>query len=1027
MQQNTEYDLLVIEATPGGVGFSFCVILSFHEDIAIKTLTKIILGIVTIVGVALSPLRGQEPDSRPNVLFIAVDDINDWVGVLGGNSQARTPNLDGLSKRGVLFTREYCAAPACNPSRVALLTGIRPSTSGMYFNKQKFRKMLPNAVTLPQHFAKQGYRVIGGGKIFHNGNPDPRSWQWYLKHQLDPIDRGASQKELPGNYRWKPINEGGDEAMGDYQVVRWTEQEFAKAPVKPTFMAVGLYRPHMPWMVPKKYFDQYPLESIKLPKTNPDDLADLPSAGRWFATHRGFHEKIVRLDQWKSAVRGYLASIAFSDAMLGQLLDAFDKSPWKDNTIIVLWGDHGMHLGKKQHWTKYALWEKSTRTPMMIIAPGVTKTEQRCDTPVSLLDIYPTLLPLCGLPEKDGQEGTSLLPQLRNPRADRDAPAITTFSPDNHAVRLGHWRYIQYADSSEELYDHRDDPHEWNNLATDERHAALKQQLASHLPEFNKSHNVPSKWKLPDHFFGAASAVRQNTEYDLVVIEATPGGVACAVRAACEGLNVALVNRTEHLGGILSSGLGVWDTLWEGKRSPVYDELRQSIFDYYGATYGENSQQYRDTLPGKSGHTNGKIEPHVVENLITNLVAREPNITLLKGYIPVAAERDGRRLAEVTIRNPKGPETVRIRAKVFADCSYEGDLLPLVKTDYRFSRESRDEFDDPHAGKIYMRKSDRRSGLITEEQWKAHQDLPLRKFRGFQEILQPESAGEGDHNVQAFNYRTILTSDPANRMPIEKPQGYDAEAVKNLEFMKGHPISNAKIRLNRPQLVGLHQAYVEGDWETRQKVMDAHWNATIAKLYFLQNDPSVSEGARAYWKKYGLPKDEFSDNGHRPYENYVREGRCLDGRYVLTQHDVMPVSGTTLPPKHRDAIAMTDWYMDSHAVTAGGVPDSLDEGKMMLHAEAWPGQIPYRCLLPRDLDNLLVPVCLSSSHVAWGAIRLEPTWMQTGEAAGYAAALAIHRRLDPATIDSAKLVAVLQANGFLIDFYGQEKNLGGEE
>jgi hypothetical protein len=175
----------------------------------------------------------------------------------------------------------------------------------------------------------------------------------------------------------------------------------------------------------------------------------------------------------------------------------------------------------------------------------------------------------------------------------------------------------------------------------------------------------------------ASPTVQQDTEYDLVVIEGTPGGVACAVRAAREGLNVALVNRTEHLGGILSSGLGVWDTLWEGKRSPVYDELRQSIFDHYKTTYGEKSQQYRDALPGKSGHTNGKFEPHVVEKLITNLVAREPNITLLKGYIPVAVRRDGRRLTEVTIRNFKGTETIRIRAMIFADCSYEGDLLPL--------------------------------------------------------------------------------------------------------------------------------------------------------------------------------------------------------------------------------------------------------------------------------------------------------------------------------------------------------------
>ena len=508
--------------------------------------------------------------------------------------------------------------------------------------------------------------------------------------------------------------------------------------------------------------------------------------------------------------------------------------------------------------------------------------------------------------------------------------------------------------------------------------------------------------------------------YDLAVFEATPAGAACAVRAAREGLQVALTNRTDHLGGILSSGLGVWDTLWEGKRSPVYDGLRQSIFDHYRTHYGETSSQYRAALPGKSGHTNGKFEPHVIEQLITDLVAGETNITLLKGYIPVAATRDGRRLTHVTIRQFNGAESIRIPAKIFADCSYEGDLLPLAKTEYSVGRESRDEFDEPHAGKIYMRATDQRPSLITDDQWQAHQLLPLRKFAGYQEILQPESTGAADRNVQALNYRTILTSDPANRIPIAQPTDYDPEFLKTLEYGSVvQPIPNQKICWNRPQLVGPHQAYVYGDWKTRQAVMDAHWNATMSLLWFLQHDPSIREQMREYWRRYGLPRDEFRDNGHRPYEIYVREARRLRGRYILTQHDIMPVPGTTLPPKHCDAIAMTDWYMDSHAVTKGGVRGSLDEGKMMLHAETWPGQIPYRCLLPPDLDNLLVPVCLSTTHVAWGAVRLEPTWMQTGEAAGYAASLAIQEKREPATIDVTKLVATLEANGFLIDFHEQ--------
>lgn len=511
--------------------------------------------------------------------------------------------------------------------------------------------------------------------------------------------------------------------------------------------------------------------------------------------------------------------------------------------------------------------------------------------------------------------------------------------------------------------------------------------------------------------------------YDVVVVEGTPGGVACAVRAARQGCRVLLVNRTDHLGGMLSSGLGVWDTLWEGRRSPIYDTLRQGLFDHYRATYGEDSPQYRHALPDKSGHRNGKFEPHAIEKLITDLVAAESNIEVLKGYVPIAAQRDGRRLTGITVQQFRGADTKQIRGKVFADCSYEGDLLPLANVKYGVGRESRDEFHEPHAGVIYLRRTEQRTPLVSAAQLEARESLPLRKFKGFQETLSPESTGAGDSNVQAFNYRTTLTSDPANRVPIEKPRDYDPAKLADLEYSsRVRPIPNQKLSWNRPQLVGPHQAYVEGDWDARQAVMDAHWDATMALLWYLQHDPNVPKKERAYWLKFGLAKDEFADNGHRPYEIYVREARRLRGRYVLSQRDLMPKQGTQVP-KHADAIAMTDWYMDSHAVTKGSVRGSLDDGKMMLHAETWPGQIPYRCLLPVDLDNVLVPVCLSSTHVAWGAVRLEPTWLQTGEAAGYAAAMAIENDQPPEGIDVPRLVDTLRANGFLIDFYTQQHEM----
>lgn len=525
---------------------------------------------------------------------------------------------------------------------------------------------------------------------------------------------------------------------------------------------------------------------------------------------------------------------------------------------------------------------------------------------------------------------------------------------------------------------------------------------------------------LPDLASGneLADAV-QKRAFDLVVVEATPGGIATAVRAAREGLQVLLVNRTQHLGGILANGLGVWDTEYEGKRSPIYDEVRAGIMEHYRKTYGDNSPQYQAALPGSSGHTNGRFEARVAEQILTALVAREANITVLKGHVPVQLAREGRMLTRLHLQAwNQDSAPIPVSAAMFADCSYEGDLLPLAQVAYRVGREARNEYLEPHAGRIYMRSSktppDESTALLAEK----HDRLNLRKFPGFQEIVQSESTGEGDSNVQAFNYRTTLTSDPANRIPVTRPADYDPEFLKTLEFGSiVSPLPNQKIGWNRPQLVGPHQAYVEGDWKTRQAVMDRHWNATMGLLYFLKNDPSVSEERRKFFGAYGLAKDEYADNGHRPHEFYVREARRLKGRYVITQHDLMLKADADRAPVHTDSIAFAEWYMDTHACTPGKIGNSLDEGKMMLHHETFPAQIPYRSLLPVELDNLVVPVCLSATHVAWGSIRLEPIWMQVGESAGYACALAKELKSTPGQISPTRLVRHMAGRQSMISFF----------
>ncbi|MFN9085812.1 MAG: sulfatase, partial [Acidobacteriota bacterium] len=276
-----------------------------------------------------------------------------------------------------------------------------------------------------------------------------------------------------------------EEAMGDFQVVDWVVQQMNTPRDQPLFLACGLYKPHLPWYVPQKYFDLFPLDSIVLPKINGDDLDDVPPIGRKYAKPDGDHKLITGAGQWKQAVQAYLACIAFADAQLGRLLDAYEKSPFRQNSVIVLWSDHGWHLGEKLHWRKFSLWEEATHNVLMVVAPGVTKPGSRCDRTVSLMDVYPTLVDLCGLPARQELEGVSLRPLLADPKAKWERPAVTTYFRNNHSVRSEEWRYIRYEDGKEELYDHKQDPLEWKNLAADPKLSAVKEKLARWLPATN--------------------------------------------------------------------------------------------------------------------------------------------------------------------------------------------------------------------------------------------------------------------------------------------------------------------------------------------------------------------------------------------------------------------------------------------------------------------------------------------------------------------------------------------------------------
>lgn len=435
---------------------------------------------------------------KPNVLFIAIDDLRDWVGYLHHNEQTRTPNIDRLAKMGTAFTRSYCAAPVCNPSRAALMSGMRPSTTGVYGNETDWRKIIPEDKPLTAAFRKGGYFVCGAGKIYHESFKRTSEWDDYLEKAgggkaENKLSKNAKDKGV-GGIRFAPLD-CEDSELEDYKITDYGIEQLGKAHEKPFFLAVGLHKPHMAWNVPQKWYDIFPLESIQLPPYKEDDLADIPPAGIAMAKPDGDHKTMLESGRWKEAIQAYLAATAYTDMNIGRLLDAFDKSPEKDNTIIVFWCDHGWHLGEKHHWRKFALWEEATRAPLLWVVPGLTKPGSICERTVDFMSIYPTLMDVCGLPKPAHVEGPSIRPLLADPAAAWTTPALTTHGFNNHGVRNEGWRYIRYANGDEELYNEATDPNEWTNLAKDPQYDSTKAELAKSLPATNQKSPGPDAAK----------------------------------------------------------------------------------------------------------------------------------------------------------------------------------------------------------------------------------------------------------------------------------------------------------------------------------------------------------------------------------------------------------------------------------------------------------------------------------------------------------------------------------------------------
>ncbi len=465
-------------------------------------------GISTLLLLLVFSTLRLDAAEKPNVLFLAVDDMNDWIGCMDTTPSALTPNLDRLASRGVVFTNAHTAGVFCAPSRAAIFTGQFASTTGCYRTSNYFVDH-PEIEPLQVSFSKAGYNTFGAGKLFHHpvGAVDVRGWsEFFLRNQTQreggwPLDSWSTETPFPSPFpssvynrdqeitgglflEWGSIPNDREEEMADTIRINWAVDKLNEKHEEPFFLGVGIYAPHFPNYCPEKYFDLYDPKQIPLPPYKPGDLDDLPAKIRKMKEARSrIHQKLESLNAVGDAIHGYLACMSYADAMMGRVLDALAASPYADNTVVVLWSDHGYHHGEKGDWGKHTLWERTSNVPFIWAGPGIASGRES-DVTVSLIDMYPTLVDLCGLAKPHQTlEGESLVIALADPGAatDRDV-FLPHMNPGEYAIINRDWRYIRYGDDGEELYDVQADPNEWNNLADEPQHNGLKAQMRKSAP-----------------------------------------------------------------------------------------------------------------------------------------------------------------------------------------------------------------------------------------------------------------------------------------------------------------------------------------------------------------------------------------------------------------------------------------------------------------------------------------------------------------------------------------------------------------
>ena len=526
--------------------------------------------------------------------------------------------------------------------------------------------------------------------------------------------------------------------------------------------------------------------------------------------------------------------------------------------------------------------------------------------------------------------------------------------------------------------------------------------------------------------------------FDLVVCGATAPGIIAAVRAARGGLRVALVASGPKLGGSLPS-LGALETHYRGNRAPLLQEFSAAVRAYYRAKYGVDSEPYRVCAGGKMV----VFEPHVAERIMETMVAAENNLRLWRGFAPQAVERLGARIQSVIFQNPATGETLRLAAGAFVEAGYEGDLMALAGARWRLGRESREEYDEPRAGRVFTRWMTGVFPRAAAEGW-----LNLVTAGATTSEPLPGSTGQGDTEIQSYSYRLCLTDDPANRRLLETaPPGYDREKFAAIllsqeekaklplpfhhrfliyplremaerdHIFHGHALPNRKRSWNATNFTGAGRAWAESDAAGRQRLAALHREHALGLMWFLQNDPHMPADLREQARQWGLARDEFADTDNIPPQLYVREARRLVGRAVFTEHDALTALPSERAPVKWDAVGITDFSLDSLACTTERLPGSLCDGQLFQMEVSRPGQVPFGVLLPRELDNLLLVTTVSATHVGWGTVRQTPTLMHLAESAAWAVILSVELGVPPSAVPVDRLQRVLVAQGVMISFF----------